>query len=60
MMNTQSTVLSLRVSTELASKFKVEAARRNMKQNSLFEEIFRIYQEKSESRDRNEKGDGNG
>lgn len=45
MSDNESTVLSLRVSPDLASKFKVEAVRRNMRQNQLFEELFRIYQD---------------
>lgn len=60
MRDSQSTVLSLRVTPELASKFKVEAARRNMKLNRFFEELFRNYQEKAESGSADEKGKGNG
>lgn len=43
MKDKETTLLSLRVSPDLASKFKVEAARRNMRQNRLFEEILTAY-----------------
>ena len=44
--NTQSTVISLRLRPELARVFKVEAARRGLKLNALFEEMLEIYREK--------------
>ena len=62
MSDSQTTVLSLRITPELASKFKVEAARRNMKLNRFFEELFLNYQEKDELGQADEKGKrkGNG
>ena len=36
-------LLSLRVAADLASKFKVEAAQRGVRQNRLFEEILADY-----------------
>jgi hypothetical protein len=47
--DTQSRVISLRLRPELAREFKMEAARRGMKLNRLFEEIFRLYQKTRES-----------
>lgn len=44
--DTQSTVISLRLRPELARVFKVEAARRGLKLNALFEEMFQAYREK--------------
>lgn len=56
MRDNENTVLSLRVSPELAKKFKIEAVRRNLRQNQLFEELFRIYLDQEKIKQ--EKGEG--
>jgi predicted HicB family RNase H-like nuclease len=53
----QSKVLSLRVTPELYREVKLEAARRGMKLNHLFEEIFRLYQKTRECGGRKEAKD---
>jgi hypothetical protein len=45
----QSKVLSLRLPPELYREVKLEAARRGMRLNDLFAEIFRLYQKTRES-----------
>lgn len=60
MTDNHSTVLSLRVSPELAARFKMEAARRNMRLNRLFEEMFDTYQKETKSRPDREQGRDNG
>ena len=49
MKDKETSLLSLRVAPKTASKFKVEAARRGMRQNQLFEEMAVAYFEKAES-----------
>ena len=39
-------MLNLRVSAEVATAFRVEAARHKMRQNAFFEEVWRVYLEK--------------
>ncbi|WP_146214648.1 hypothetical protein [Azospirillum thermophilum] len=37
--------LNLRVEPEMAREFRVEAARRGMQQNELFEEMWKLYKD---------------
>ena len=39
----ESDLLSLRVSADVAESFRLEAVRRHLRQNALFEEMWRIY-----------------
>lgn len=39
----KTTLMSLRVDPDVALAFKVEAAKRDLKLNTLFEEMFRAY-----------------
>lgn len=48
----KTTLISLRVDPDVARAFKVEAARRDLKLNSLFEEIFRAYKATSSDKKR--------
>jgi predicted HicB family RNase H-like nuclease len=48
----KTTLISLRVDPDVARAFKVEAARRDLKLNSLFEEIFRVYKATSSDKKR--------
>ena len=52
----QSKVLSLRLPPELYREVKLEAARRGVKLNDLFAEIFRLYQKTRESDGRHREG----
>lgn len=47
--DTQSQVISLRLNADLAREFKVEAARRGMKLNVMFEDMFRLYLKEADS-----------
>lgn len=38
-------LLNLRVSAAVAQAFRLEAVRRHLRQNALFEEMWRVYQE---------------
>lgn len=40
-------LLSLRVPLTVARDFRMEAARRGIRQNALFEDLWRLYQEQS-------------
>lgn len=46
----ESDLLNLRVNAVTAEEFRIEAVRRHLRQNALFEEMWRIYQEVSHVR----------
>jgi len=58
--DTPTKVVSLRLRSELAREFKMEAARRGLKLNAMFEDMLRLYLESGESTPRDERGGSNG
>jgi predicted HicB family RNase H-like nuclease len=54
----KTTLISLRVDPDVARAFKIEAARRDLKLNGLFEEIFRAYEAGCTSEKKRGRSDG--